>query len=224
MLGAAAWPALAQQQPVTPGQADLDAAIQEGQKADKLLPTPGSLFQRPPKVGPRLIYADEIDGENQKRVTARGNVLVKQGDMEVTAEQVDYDKLLDLATVPGRVRLDRGGDIVTGTGLKLTIATEIGTLDKPTFFFSKNPTRPAQRFEARGTASRMYFEGPDQERLFDASYTTCKPDQNDWYLRVSELALDRATNVGTGINGYVEFKGVPILYMPYMTFPLNNER
>ncbi|MEP7156835.1 MAG: LPS-assembly protein LptD [Betaproteobacteria bacterium] len=217
-------PVIAQQQPTTPSQTELDAAIQEGLKANKLLPTPGSLFQRPAKTGPRLIYADEVDAENQKTVSARGRVLVKQGDLEVTADQVDYNQLTDLATVPGRVKLDRGGDIVTGMGLQLTVATEIGTLEKPTFFFSKSPTRPAQRYEARGTASRMKFEGPEQERLFDATYTTCRPDQNDWYLKVSELALDRTTNVGTGINGYVEFKGVPILYMPYMTFPLNNER
>lgn len=220
----AAFPAHAQQQQPTPGQADLDAAIQEGRKSGNVLPTPGSLFQRPNKAGPRLIYADEVDAVNQKTVSARGNVMVKQGELEVTAEQVDYDKLTDIASVPGRVKLDRGGDIITGLGLNLTIATEVGTLDKPTFFFSKNPTRPAQRYEARGSASRMYFEGPEQERLFNASYTTCKPDQDDWYLRVSELALDRTTNVGTGINGYVEFKGVPILYMPYMTFPLNNQR
>ncbi len=217
-------PSWAQQQLVAPGQAELDAAIQEGQKADKSLPTPGGLFQRPTKSGPRTISADEIDAVNQKSVNARGHVSIKLGDMEVTAEQVDYDKLTDLVSVPGKVRMDRGGDIVTGLGLKLTIATEIGTLDQPTFFFSRNPTRPAQRFEARGSAKRMNFEGPEQERLFDAMYTTCKPDQNDWYLKVSELALDRASNVGTGINGYVAFQGVPILYTPYMTFPLNNER
>ena len=223
-LSTHALPVFAQQQATTPSQAELDAAIQEGLKLDKALPTPGSLFQRPSKSGPRIISADEIDGVNQKGVSARGRVSVKQGDIELTADQVDYDKLTDLAFVPGTVRLDRGGDIVTGLGLKLTIATEVGTLEQPTFFFSKNPTRPAQRYEARGSAMRMNFEGPEQERLFSALYTTCKPDQNDWYLKVSELALDRTANVGTGYNGFVEFKGVPILYVPYMTFPLNSDR
>ena len=224
LLATGSLPSWAQQQSVAPSQAELDAAIQEGLKLDKLLPTPGSLFQRPGRSGIRLISADEIDAVNQKSVNARGRVSVKQGDMEITAEEVNYDKLTDLATIPGQVRMDRGGDVVTGLGLKLTIATEVGTLDKPTFFFSRNPARPAQRFEARGSARQMKFEGPEQERLYDALYTTCKPDQKDWFLKVSELALDRTRNVGTGINGYVEFQGVPILYMPYMTFPLNNER
>ena len=224
LLAAHALPALAQQAATTPSQAELDAAILEGQKQEKLLPTPGGLFQRPAQSGVRTIAANEIDGINQKNVTATGRVSVKQGDMEITAERVDYDKLTDLAVIPGKVRLDRGGDIVSGIGLKLKIAAETGTLDEPSFFFSKNPTRPSQRYEARGSATKMNFEGPDQERLFNARYTTCRADENDWYLKVSELALDRARNVGTGINGVVEFKGVPILYLPYMTFPLNNER
>ena len=224
LLAAAAGPASAQQTTPTPGQAELDAAIQEGLKQEKLLPTPGSLVQRPPKTGPRTIAADQIDGVNQKSVTASGRVSVRQGDMEVTADLVEYDKLTDLVTIPGKVRLDRAGDVISGMGLKLNIATEVGTLEQPGFFFSKSPTRPAQRYEARGSATRMNFEGEDHERLFNAQYTTCKPDQNDWYLKVSELALDRATNIGTGINGWVEFKGVPILYMPYMTFPLNSDR
>ena len=212
------------QQTTPPTQAELDAAIREAQKPDKTLPTPGALIGRPPKTGPRVIEADSIDGVVDKNVAARGDVSLTQGGMKVTAERIDYDQETDIAVVPGKVRMDRDGDVVSGSDLKLKVETEIGTLNDPSFFFSKNPSRPAQRFEARGAATRMNFEGPDQERLFDASYTSCKVDQNEWYLRVSELSLDRAQNIGTGYHAFVEFQGVPILYLPFMTFPLNNER
>ena len=212
------------QQATPPTQAELDAAIREGQKADKTLPTPGSLIGRPTKTGPRVIAADSINAVNDKSVSASGDVVLTQGTMTLNAERLDYDKASDTALSPGKVRLNRDGDVVTGANLKLKVETEIGTLEDPTFFFSKNPTRPAQRFEARGAAKRIDFEGEDKERLFEAFYTTCKLDESEWYLRISELSLDRARNVGTGFNAVVEFKGVPILYMPYMTFPLNNER
>ena len=212
------------QQNTTPSQAELDAAIQEGARQDKTIPTPGTLLQKPPKSAPRKIAAENVDGVIGKNVSAVGHVSLTQGNMTVTGERVDYEEETDIARVTGTVRLTRDGDIVTGRDLTLQVDSEIGSLEQPEFLFSRNPTRPTQRFEARASASRMNFEGEDKERLFTARYTTCKPDQDDWYLRVSELALDRTTNVGTGYNGYVEFKGVPILYMPYMTFPLNNER
>jgi LPS-assembly protein len=207
-----------------PSQAELDAAIAEAMKLDKVLPTPATLVQKPPKSQKRIIAAEEVDGINQKSVTAKGRVSVKQGTMEVTADIVTYDKETDLVTVPGKVTMNRDGDIVTGTDLNLKVDEEIGKIDQPSFLFSRNPSRPAQRYEARGSAKKMDFEGEDKERLYSALYTTCRPEQNDWYLKVSELSLDRGRNVGSAINGVVEFKGIPILYLPYMTFPLNSER
>ena len=212
------------QQATPPTQGELDATIREGLKVDKSLPTPGALIGRPAKTATRVIAADSIDGVNDKSVSAKGNVSLTQGNMELTAERLDYDKTSDTATAPGKVRINRDGDVVTGTDLKLKVDTEVGRMGDPTFFFSKSPDRPSQRYEARGAAKRIDFEGADKERLYDAFYTTCKLDESEWYLRISELSLDRARNIGTGINAVVEFKGVPILYMPYMTFPLNNQR
>ncbi|EFK97211.1 organic solvent tolerance protein, partial [sediment metagenome] len=48
--------------------------------------------------------------------------------------------------------------------------------------------------------------------------------QCDWFLRASELNLDRTTQIGTAYHASVELKGVPILYAPWMTFPLTRER
>jgi len=211
------------QQTITPSQAELDNAIREGLKPDRIIPTPGTFLKRN-KDGPKVLEADRIDGVNQKNASAQGNVILRQDNMTVTADKVDYDETSDTAIVPGRMRMNRGGDIISGSDLRLKIDTEVGALNDATFLFGKTPLRPTQRYEARGAAAKMDLEGPDRERLYNAFYTTCKVGQEDWYLRVSELELDRAANVGTAFNGRVEFKGVPILYVPYMTFPLDNER
>ncbi len=144
--------------------------------------------------------------------------------MEILADEVAYDSESDTVSIPGRVEMRRESDRITGQSLQLKIEQQVGTLLAPRFFFSKNPARPSQRYEARGEAREMRFEGEDHERFFDARYSTCKPGEDDWYLRVNELALDRATNTGTGHHGRIEFQGVPILYLPYMTFPLNSDR
>lgn len=212
------------QQTTPPTQAELDGAIREGLKLDRSLPTPAAVISRTAQRGPRVISADSIDAVTDKSVSAKGNVSLTQDNMAVTADQLDYDQITDLVTAPGKVRINRDGDLVTGAGLSLKVEAEIGRIGDATFFFSKSPDRPAQRFEARGAAQRMDFEGPNKERLYNAFYTTCKLDQSDWYLRVGELSLDRARNIGTGYSAIVEFKGVPILYMPYVTFPLNNDR
>ncbi len=213
------------QQAGTPNQAELDEAIREGARPERVIPTPGTILSRPKKRdGPRTLEAQKIEGINQQSASAEGGVVLKQSNMEVRAERLDYDQTNDTATTVGKVTMLRDGDIFDGYDLKLKLDTEVGTLLSPTFFFGKTPLRPNQRYEARGGAARMNFEGDSKERLFTATYTTCKPGEDEWYLRVSELGLDRVSNIGTGYNSRIEFKGVPILYLPYITFPLNSDR
>ncbi|MGP1609469.1 MAG: LPS-assembly protein LptD, partial [Burkholderiales bacterium] len=78
--------------------------------------------------------------------------------------------------------------------------------------------------EARGEAERIEFEGVNQIRLKSSTYTTCQPGNDDWYARTSELKLDYDREVAEGTNGTVYFLGVPILYTPWLSFSLNNER
>ncbi len=173
------------------------------------------------KTSPRFIEADRVEGIVEKRITAEGNVVIHQSDMKLTADQIDYEVSTDTARATGDVQLESGSDVASGTELQLKLDSEVGFLDQPQFLFSKQAGR---RHEAHGSARRMEFEGAQKKRLFNAEYTTCKPGENEWFLRMGELALDHERSVGTGYNGVVEFKGVPIIYVPYMTFPLDNNR
>ena len=78
--------------------------------------------------------------------------------------------------------------------------------------------------EARGEADRIDFEGENQVRLSNATYTTCMPGDNGWYARASKLKLDYDREVGEGEDATIYFEGVPILYSPWLSFSLNNER
>ncbi|WP_374682404.1 LPS assembly protein LptD [Accumulibacter sp.] len=78
--------------------------------------------------------------------------------------------------------------------------------------------------EARGTAQRIDFEGENQIRLSSATYTTCKPGNDDWFLSVADLKLDYDNEVGSGNDATIHFLGVPILYSPWLSFSLNNHR
>lgn len=76
----------------------------------------------------------------------------------------------------------------------------------------------------RANAEHIYFEGEDKKRLTGASYTTCEAGVDDWYIKASEIKLDDYTSSGTATNARVEFKGVPLLYTPWIEFSFNNQR
>lgn len=76
----------------------------------------------------------------------------------------------------------------------------------------------------RASAKTVFFEGQNIKRLKNASYTSCAADVDDWYIKTTSLELNDYTRTGEAINAYVEFKGVPILYTPWMSFSYNNQR
>jgi LPS-assembly protein len=78
--------------------------------------------------------------------------------------------------------------------------------------------------ESRGEAERIDFEGENQYRLLNNTFTTCPVDNDAWYVRTSELKLDYDREVGEGRDASVYFMDMPILYSPWLSFSLNNQR
>ena len=78
--------------------------------------------------------------------------------------------------------------------------------------------------QSRADAKTILFEGQDKKRLKDARYTTCPAGVDDWYIKAKELALNDFTETGVGKNAYIEFKKVPILYTPWISFSYSGQR
>ncbi|MBC7787991.1 MAG: LPS-assembly protein LptD [Methylophilaceae bacterium] len=89
---------------------------------------------------------------------------------------------------------------------------------------NNNSARHSQIGESRGDAKAIFFEGQDKKRLQDARFTTCAAGIDDWYIKAKNLLIDDYTESGTAKNAYIEFKGWPILYTPWMSFSYNNQR
>ncbi len=82
----------------------------------------------------------------------------------------------------------------------------------------------ARSTKARGDAAAILLEGQDKKRLLSARYTTCEAGVDDWYIKASEISLNDYTKSGSAANARVEFKGVPLLYTPWISFSFNDQR
>jgi LPS-assembly protein len=178
----------------------------------------------PPKVerdAVRFLSADRITGDEAKNMTATGNVSLRQRGAAIQADRLDYSAESDTAVATGNVRLERAGDSATGPRLVYRISEGTGEMDAPVFEIPKTEDR---RSASRGSAQRAVLEGDEKSRLFGAEYTTCPVPRDDWTLRVGELEIDTRAQLGTAYNASVWFLGVPILYSPWLSFPINNAR
>ncbi|MBE0626525.1 MAG: LPS-assembly protein LptD [Burkholderiales bacterium] len=173
---------------------------------------------------PVTISAERIEGYANQQTSASGNVELRQGEVSIRADELRYSYANDEVQASGDVRLSRGGDRMSGTGLRLRVRDSVGEFDQADYEFALRSRSGYGPVRARGKADVIRFESKDQYRLENATLTTCKAGNDDWYMQVGELELDMTRDVGVAHNGKLVFKGMPIAYVPWVDFPLHNQR
>jgi LPS-assembly protein len=176
---------------------------------------------RPERDSAKFLEADRIEGQPDRSVVATGNVTLRQRGASIRADRVEYSVDEQVAVATGAVTLERSGDTATGPRLRYDLDKDTGVMESPLFEFPKTGER---RTASRGHATRAVLAENRQSSLERAEYTSCPAPRDDWFIRVRNLDVDGATNVGTAYDTTVYFLGVPLLYTPYLTFPLDNKR
>ncbi|MBP7614971.1 MAG: LPS assembly protein LptD [Steroidobacteraceae bacterium] len=144
-----------------------------------------------------------------------GNVQVKQGDREIKADRVQYNAQAGRLAVDGNVAYRDPLLTVHGSSGRYS-ATGGAQFEGAQF---EVPSRPA-----RGTAKSMSLDTEGNARLEDVTFTTCPLTDRAWQLRADRIDLDTTRRNGVGRGTRVEFKGLPIFYSPWISFPLGTER
>lgn len=168
------------------------------------------------KAGPLFVAADRLESTASNILEASGNVEARQAGQAFFAGWLRYDATLNSIEARDAVRLEQPALVVQGDALTLDLDDYSGQLIQPRYRFTEQP--------GRGDANLAEFIDENRFQLSDATYTTCPVGNDDWYLKVGELDIDKTRNVGTARNASLNFLGTPILYTPWMDFALNNER
>jgi LPS-assembly protein len=166
--------------------------------------------------GAVYLRSDRLEGNSEKRIEASGNVELRTRRETVLADWLQYDIAGDEIWAKGDVTLRKGLDWISGPEVKFQREREIGWFDQPKFFMSDN--------QSHGEAKEIRFTGPDRYEATNAEYTSCIAPNKDWYLRSDEIEVDKLRKVGTARNAMVYFLDVPVMYTPWLEFPLSNER
>jgi LPS-assembly protein len=187
-------------------------------------------------AAPVFIEADRLKGRTERETEAEGSVRLRKRGQTVFADWLRHDATTDEVTAIGNVRIQQGGDLVEGERLRYHLGTDRGYMEAPRYTLTPAPrptdpsaaTAPIQpRFsggDARGRAERLLFEGRGQYSAQQAEYTTCEPGNDDWYIRSARLHIDKNRDVGTAHDASVVFMGRTILYSPYLSFSLHQQR
>ncbi|MDD4929094.1 MAG: LPS-assembly protein LptD [Gallionella sp.] len=169
-----------------------------------------------PQDEPVYLEADNLTGDKKNQVEAVGRAILIKTDQTIRADRLLYNQETSDAQGIGTVELDQAGSTMKGPYLKLNMDTHFGFMEQPVFYLKET--------DGHGSGDMLHIQDQQHFTLDNAIYTTCPADNQDWFVKTTSLEIDRDQQVGVARNAWVEFMDVPILYSPWMDFPLGDHR
>ncbi len=152
------------------------------------------------------------DAEN--KITASGNVEIRHNDILLYADQVVFDHETKDVLAVGHVSLIRPQEAFTADRLTFNLETGLGEGTNVVGL-----VQPQFRYES----STVARETPDLFHLGKSKITACAQPVPRWEFSASRANFMRDEYIEMW-NPVLRVKNFPIFYLPYMKYPLNQER
>lgn len=193
--------------------------------------------QQKNKLDDTKISADKVSLYKAGRSSLEGNVKVSQTARQASAQTAYLYRSADKGQVTkiellGKVRLVEPNRLILAKQATLDIANDQGELLEA--YYRIHLSRDSQAdgasrillgTSAWGHADKISRNQVGDYQLINASYTTCPPTvKPTWQVKAEQLDLYKSEGKGVARNTVFKVKNVPLFYLPYYSFPLDNRR
>lgn len=164
------------------------------------------------------LEAGEIEAAFGDETTASmtGGVVLRRGERLAGADVARYDPDDRALHLEGNVRYQDPETEIVSDAAEFSYESGLIEFDGAQFTLGSD--------NSRGAADNLLITEQGQIRLDDVSYTTCPPGSDDWELEAGDIDLDTRRGIGTARNVRLRFQGLPILYAPWLSFPIGDAR
>lgn len=167
---------------------------------------------------PVVINANELVYDRERgTVTARGNVVIFQGDRVILADEVVFDQRANRVTAVGNVTLtEPGAPSVFASRAELTRDMKDGVLEQFRMLFPDD-----SKLAANG-AVRVDGRRNEMSRVVFSPCRLCPEDPTRaplWQIRARRVIHDQDKQDIFYRNAALEFFGVPVIWLPFFSHP-----
>lgn len=207
------------------------AACSQDAAPDTLFPFCPATFDVPPRPvvdeqlepGDVHVLADHVDMVEGGVSHLQGNVQVTRDAQQATADEVYYSEPGDNADLSGNIHYWDDTIYLHSDTAHLEFDDKTGTAEHADYRILSN--------RGRGQGDKLFMEVDKITRGENIDFSTCEPEaegvdlsSNTWKIWARELVLNHETERGVAKNMVLRIKDVPVLYMPYLSFPLSKKR
>lgn len=200
------------------------SALPEGQRP-RIDPTCPGVWVTPiapgtvvadPSLSDVMIQAEDVHYDPNAVSTLRGNVSITQPGRRIDADNAELTSEQGKGRFTGNILIAEPGLILTGDQAEFDFETNRASIERTEFVSSA--------INAHGRADRIVREPDGRISIARGEYTTCEPGNPAWHLLARNIRLNNATGRGEVRNATLHIQDVPVFYIPYFNFPIDDRR
>ena len=144
------------------------------------------------------------------------DVTVSQGYRTLKAQEVIIDRVEQTVSADGPIEVREPGIVMYGDRITYDSLSERASLSDAEFVMYEE--------QLYGIAERVTRDANGSLEIEDGQLTFCAPTDPSWLVTAKTLRVDPTTNTGEAWGARIDIKGVPVAYLPWVQFPLNDRR
>jgi len=162
------------------------------------------------------IHASQVDYQPGKQLELVGDVEIIQGPYRATSNEAKINSQTNQAELAGDIVLSGPDLTLNGDTATMDVTTHQVSIDNASFI---NPST-----NLNGKALKI--EQPDTDTLIihDGLFSSCPPEDRDWAFASKTITLNKAEGFGEADGTRFLIKDVPVLYIPWFSFPIDDRR
>ncbi len=158
-------------------------------------------------------YLNDFEGD------VSGNVEVFNGDAMLASERFKIDRINQVVTSEGdTVRYATPSTVLIGTKMIHLLNKQETHVTSGTYYMRSEPN-------VQGRATQIDHRSNEQNTLLkNATYSACSVDNEIWKIKAKDIDIDHDGGRAVATNAVFDVLGVPLLYTPYISFPIDGKR
>jgi len=145
-----------------------------------------------------------------------GDVIIQQSGRQMESGYAEFDSANRQALLRSNVRYREPGFLLRSDAISADLDRSIAIANESSYVLHEN--------ELRGEALALTRYADKSIETQQSRITYCEPGNDDWAIRAQEMTLYPAEGYGESWHTRFEVAGVPVFYLPYFYFPLDDTR
>lgn len=150
------------------------------------------------------------------RAELTGGGVVTRGNQSVSMSRGTFHQDTQIVDIEGGLTLREPGLLVYGESGEVSLNSGDASISNAQFVL--------QPKKLRGDAETLERNSAGDLRALRGSFTRCEPGNDNWRLTSSDVRVEHDAKFGTARNAVLRVRDFPVLYTPYIRFPVTDER